>query len=75
MEFLMASITYFKIASQKTTCIPPKVMLLVERSSKNTDIRHHKKLPFLGDVLAKTIIYWGLKSTTITTISDAVIVT
>ena len=41
---------------------PHKVMLLVERSSKNTYIRHQTKLLFLGDVLAKTIICWGLKS-------------
>ena len=61
MDFLRASTKYLKIASKKTTLRRPKVMLLVGTSSKNTYVRHHIKLWFLEDVLAKTIICWGLK--------------
>jgi len=57
VEFLRASTKYFKIASKKTTLRPQKVMLLVGRSSKNTYVRHHTKLMFLEDVLAKSITF------------------
>ena len=62
MEFLRASTKYLKIASKNTTLRLQKVMLLVGRSSKNTYVRHHIKLWFLKDVLAKTFIYKCLKS-------------
>ena len=45
-----------------TTLRLPKVMLLVGRSSKNTDVRHHIKLLFLKDVPAKIITFGCLKS-------------